>query len=70
MPRALNLDASSRGGGGVGFLNEGGLGEAVRLVARCECKLTNAIELTESVRADTGWPGAKLDGCWLTTGDT
>lgn len=54
VPRALNLTASSRGGGGVGFLNEGGFGEAVEVGARCECRLANAIELTESVRADTG----------------
>jgi hypothetical protein len=29
VPRALNLDALSRGGGGVGCLNDGGFGEAV-----------------------------------------
>ena len=70
VPRALNLAALSRGGGGVGFLNEGGLGEAVRVSTRCECKFASAIELTESVRADTGRFGAKLEACWPTMGDT
>lgn len=54
----------------MGFLNEGGLGEAVRVSTRCECKFASAIELTESVRADTGWFGAKLEACWPTMGDT
>lgn len=47
----------------MGFLNEGGLGEAVRVSARCECKFASVIELTESVRADIGWFGAKLEAC-------
>lgn len=54
----------------MGFLNEGGLGESVRVAARWECKLANAIELTESVLAAVAWLGAKLEGCWLITGDT
>lgn len=70
MPNALNLDASSRGGGGVGFLNDGGFGEDILSATRCECKLASAIELTESVRALVGCPGAKLAPCWLATGDT
>jgi len=54
----------------VGVTKEGGLGEAVRVTERCECRFASAIELTESVRAAAAWLGAKLEACWLTTGDT